>query len=161
MECNKHDKFARTLLYIEFPSKYVWNANFRKWTRRKTECIALGRISHAPPKSGDAYYLRIMLNKIRGPTCYEDLKTVNGIVYESYKEACYALGLLDDDKEYVESIIQTSSWASGAYCRSLFVMLITSDTLTRPDKVWEQTWEQLSDDILHIQRRELKSPGYT
>ncbi|XP_023752982.1 uncharacterized protein LOC111901356 [Lactuca sativa] len=28
-----------------------------------------------------------------GPTCYEDTRTVNGIVYEAYKAACYALGL--------------------------------------------------------------------
>ncbi|KAI9071577.1 hypothetical protein K1719_046472 [Acacia pycnantha] len=31
------------------------------------------------------------------------------------REACYALGLLDDDKEYIDAIKEASSWASGNY----------------------------------------------
>ncbi|XP_057793359.1 uncharacterized protein LOC131009979 [Salvia miltiorrhiza] len=30
--------------------------------------------------------------------------TVNGVVHGSFKEACYALGLLNDDKEYIDEI---------------------------------------------------------
>ncbi|XP_071714999.1 uncharacterized protein [Rutidosis leptorrhynchoides] len=45
---------------------------------------------------------RILLNKVEGPTSYQDIQTVNGQLFNSYRDACYDLGLLDDDKEYIE-----------------------------------------------------------
>lgn len=159
MECNKHDSNARQLSYIEFPTEYVWNKSDKIWTKRKTTAKALGRINHVSPKSGDIYYLRILLNKVKGPTCYEDIKTVDGTVYDSYKDACYALGLLDDDREYISSINETHHWASASFCRSLFVMLITSDSLSRPDHVFKETYKCLSDDVIHVREQEIGVTG--
>ncbi|KAL7616464.1 hypothetical protein Lser_V15G00051 [Lactuca serriola] len=159
MECNKHDEDARNLSYVEFPTKYVWNKSDKIWTKRKTKSKALGRLNHVSPKAGDIYYLRILLNKIKGPTCYEDIKTINGIVHDSYKDACYALGLLDDDREYISSINETHHWATASFCRSLFVMLITSDSLSSPAHVFEETYQCLSDDVIHIREQEIGVRG--
>ncbi|CAH1432511.1 unnamed protein product [Lactuca virosa] len=159
MECNKHDEDARKLSYVEFPTKYVWNKSDKIWTKRKTKSKALGRLNHVSPKAGDIYYLRILLNKIKGPTCYEDIKKINGIVHDSYKDACYALGLLDDDREYISSINETHHWATTSFCRSLFVMLITSDSLSSPAHVFEETYQCLSDDVIHVREQEIGVRG--
>ena len=58
--------------------------------------------------------------------------TVNGKLCNSYKEACYALGLLDDDKEYVEAIEEASEWAKASYLRLLFAMMLLSNSISRP-----------------------------
>ncbi|KAL8150597.1 hypothetical protein V2J09_020405 [Rumex salicifolius] len=42
------------------------------------------------------------------------------------REVCYALGLLDDDKEYIYGITEASFWGSAYYVRSLFVFLLIS-----------------------------------
>lgn len=102
---------------------------------------------------------KIFLNKVKRPTCYADIRTINGVTYPSFKEACYALGLLDDDREYVEFIKESSLWESVHYLRALFVMLLTCDSMSMPQSVWEQTWKYLSDDILYKQRRILGIPG--
>ncbi|XP_076952150.1 uncharacterized protein LOC143625788 [Bidens hawaiensis] len=73
-------------------------------------------------------------------------------------EASYAAGLLDDDMEYVEGIQEASHAGSGHYLRCLFATMLTSNSLSRPDYVWDKTWEILSDGILYKQRRILKSP---
>ncbi|CAH1426925.1 unnamed protein product [Lactuca virosa] len=159
MECNSYDEKARELSYVEFPTQYVWNKSDKVWTRRKTKTKSLGRINHVSPKSGDVYYLRILLNKVKGPTCYEDIRTVNGTVYDSYKDACYALGLLDDDREYISSIQETHHWATASFCRSLFVMLITSDSLSRPHHVFKETYNCLSDDVVHVREQEIGVKG--
>nr|KAJ0190538.1 hypothetical protein LSAT_V11C800411840 [Lactuca sativa] len=115
---------------------------------KKTKTESLGRINHVSPKSGDVYYLRILLNKAKGPTCYEDIRTVNSTVYESYKDVCDAL-------EYISSIHETHHWAIASFCRSLFVMLITSDSLCRPHHVFKVTYNCLFDDVVHIREQEI------
>ncbi|XP_071728100.1 ATP-dependent DNA helicase PIF1-like [Rutidosis leptorrhynchoides] len=77
MERNKWDENARNLTYTEFPQKYVWDLTNRVWSTRKRK-PKLGRIHHVPPSAGEAYYLRILLNKVKGPTSFEDIRTVNG-----------------------------------------------------------------------------------
>ncbi|XP_071739185.1 uncharacterized protein [Rutidosis leptorrhynchoides] len=158
MKRNTWDQNARNLTYTEFPQKYVWNAADRVWTVRKIK-PKLGRIHHVPPSAGEAYYLRILLNKVRGPTCFEDIRTVNGKLCPTFKDACYELGLLHDDKEYIEAIQQASQYSTGPYLRSLFVMLLVSNNLSRPEDVWSQCSNLLSEDILHKQRKRLAFPG--
>ncbi|XP_057247390.1 uncharacterized protein LOC130589407 [Beta vulgaris subsp. vulgaris] len=86
---------------------------------------------NATKSSGEKYYLRTLLNFVKGPTCYEDIRTVAGSVYPTFKEACYARGLLDDDKEYIDAITEASFRETGHYLRNLFCMLLMSDlTLT-------------------------------
>ena len=43
---------------------------------------------------------------------FEDIRRVDGVVHTSFKDACYALGLLEDDKEFIDVIVEASSWAS-------------------------------------------------
>ena len=46
---------------------------------------------------------------IKGPRNFAEIRTVNGIVYETYQETCYALGLLDNDKEWHDAILEASN----------------------------------------------------
>ena len=51
------------------------------------------------PAAGEQYYLRMLLSIVCGATSFENLRTVNGITYPTFKEACIALGLLQNDEE--------------------------------------------------------------
>ncbi|XP_019157753.1 PREDICTED: uncharacterized protein LOC109154409 [Ipomoea nil] len=55
--------------------------------------------------------------------------TVNGVHYASFRDACYARGLVDDDNEYVDAIDEASHWASGDQLRRLFVTLLMSSCI--------------------------------
>ncbi|GKA28723.1 putative PIF1 DNA helicase/replication protein A1-like protein [Tanacetum coccineum] len=61
----------------------------RVWTRRK-QGKSLGRIHHVPPSWGELYYLRAILNKVRGPMEWDELKKVDDVLYPRYRDACYA-----------------------------------------------------------------------
>ncbi len=52
------------------------------------------------PGAGKRYYLRMILNVICGATSFENFRIVQEIPYHSFKEACNALGLLQDDEEW-------------------------------------------------------------
>lgn len=158
MQCNQKYEEARELTYVEFPTKFVWKQAQREWTPR-SRGVTIGRIYHVSPGSGEKFYLRTLLNFVKGATCYEDIRTVDGVVCPTFKEACYARGLLDDDKEYVDAITEASFRESGYYLRHLFSMLLLSGSMSKPEEVWHKTWQLLSDDILYKQRCLQKNKG--
>ena len=105
---------------------------------------------------GELYFLRVLLTKVTGPTSYEDIRTVDGVVHPTFREACYALGLLDDDKEFIDAIKEASIWATGQYLRRFFVSTLLSNCLSQPHTVWDQTRQLLSEDLLYIPRGDQK-----
>ncbi|AET04226.1 hypothetical protein MTR_8g086130 [Medicago truncatula] len=103
--------------------------------------------------------MRIMLTVQKGCMGYIYIKTVNGHTYDTFQEACYALGLLDDDIEFIDGITENGEFGSGQQLRWLFVHLLTTSTMMSPNIVWDATWQLLSDGILFERRRHLNIPG--
>ena len=99
------------------------------------------------------------MNYQKGCCNYDSIKTVNGFIHQTYKEACCAKGLLADDKEFIDAIIECSDLALGNQLRRLFVTLLMMNTMPRPDEVWNKTWKLLSNDILYQKRKEFVLPG--
>ena len=147
-DTNKKNEFARSLTYVEFPKHFVFDRILRCWKPRQGG-KSIGRISHVSPSSGELYFLRILLNVVKGPTCYDDLKTFNGKIHETFKDACIARGLLDDDAEYIAAIKDASFWAMGISLRKLFVSMLLCASLSEPSNVWNLTKDILSEDMLY------------
>ena len=158
MEANKNYPEARTLTYNQFPLKFRWRQDLHKWTPRQ-QGYSIGRVHFAPPGSGERFYLRTLLNYIKGPTCFDDIKTVDNVKYHSFKDACLAMGLLDDDREYIDAITEASIWGTGTFLRRMFVVCLLSGHVSRPEVVWNTTSPNLVDDILQIQRALLGAQG--
>jgi hypothetical protein len=133
-DANKKYPEARDLTYGQFPSKFVWKKDKRVWSPRQRG-FSIGRIHYVPLGSGEKFYLRILLNYVKGATSYDDIKTVENVWYKTFKDACYAMRLLDDDKEYIDGIKEASQWGSGYYLRRLFVTLLIADALGKPEIV--------------------------
>ncbi|XP_035840208.1 ATP-dependent DNA helicase PIF1-like [Helianthus annuus] len=155
---NSRDAAARKFTYAEIPTKYVWQEDNKVWKTR-LERPAIGRIVYCNPAAGPKYYLRMLLGIVRGPRSFEEIKTVDGVVYETFKEACYAYGLLNDDKEWNDALSEAKLWASGSQLRELFVTILLFCEVNRPAQLWAQNWEILSDDILYMKRRLFMFPG--
>jgi hypothetical protein len=100
------------------------------------------------PAAGEQYYLRILLNIVCGATSFENLRTINGIIYPSFKEACIALGLLQNDEEWDQCLKEAEQMQTGIQLRKLFAILLLFCEVTRPEVLWETHISALSDDIL-------------
>ncbi|GJY03463.1 helicase [Tanacetum coccineum] len=105
-------------------------------------------IVYSTPASGERYFLRMLLNVVRGARSFTELKMVNKINYATFKAACFAYGLLNDDKEWTHAIVEASFWAMTPQLRDLFVTILLSCDVSRPLKLWEENWVGLSEDIL-------------
>ncbi|CAG8467581.1 6869_t:CDS:2 [Cetraspora pellucida] len=91
-------EIARQYTYQEFPQHFTWNKFNKTWKLRKQD-FAIGRLYFTDPSAEERFYLRLLLTKVRGPRSFDHLKTINGTTYLTFKDACIALGLLEDDNE--------------------------------------------------------------
>ena len=148
---NQEYEAARDLTYGQFVSRFVYNKKTRSWTLRKRG-FTIGRLIWVPPTIGELFYLRMMLTVVKDPRSYEEIRKVGEIQYDSFRDACYAMGFLDDDREFIGAIREAFQWGSGFFLRRLFVILLLSGAMNRPKHVWLSTVEWLSDGILHSQR---------
>lgn len=164
-EICKTDNFAKTLQYSEVPSYYVWNS--KKFSRRKKgkdvegwpgvkKVHALGRVYTIHPNNTECYHVRLLLHEVRGPTSFEDLKTVNGILHPTFQSACKALGLLEDDKHWDTTLEEAALCDSPLKLRELFTIMLVFCQLSDPLSLWEKYKESLSEDIKRQLERELQ-----
>jgi len=75
--------------------------------------FAIGRVYYAHSTSGERYYLRMLLNYVKGATSYEHLRSVDGIEHDTFKDELIAMGLLADDNEWDQALEEAGVWASG------------------------------------------------
>ncbi|KAJ1699041.1 hypothetical protein LUZ63_007553 [Rhynchospora breviuscula] len=159
-ELNKTDELARGLTYIEIPSKFTWKQDEKTWAPRQQNRKRLARMLFVHPNAGELYYLRMLLNIVRGPTSFEDIRTVNNVLYATFQEACDALGLLDDDNEWLYTLQEAAITASARQVRKLFVDILLYSEVTDPAELWDACWRLMGDDILYNIRSRYRIPQF-
>lgn len=166
-ELCKKDDFAKTLLYSEVPSYFVWEKNNNKFMRRKRgkdvdgwpgvkKDHALGRVYTIHPNNTECYHLRLLLHEVQGPTSFTDLKTVNGVLHPTFQSACKALGLLEDDKHWDTTLEEAALCDSPFKLRELFTVMLVFCQLSDPMSLWMKYKDNLSEDITRQVERELQ-----
>ncbi|KAH0650144.1 hypothetical protein KY284_030056 [Solanum tuberosum] len=93
------------------------------WTRRK-QGNAVGRVVACHPTERERYYLRLLLMNIRGPKSYEDLRTVSGRYYNTFREAAEKNGLLASDNNLIECMSEAANYQMPYSLRYLFATLL-------------------------------------
>jgi hypothetical protein len=88
----------------------------QKWQRRVRDksLKQIGRIVSANPAEGERYYLRVFLNHVAGATSFEDLRTVDGVILLTFREAAERRSLIEadntlDDTIYIFDILVVAS----------------------------------------------------
>ncbi|XP_042208656.1 uncharacterized protein LOC121856919 [Homarus americanus] len=165
------DDFAKTLKYAELPQYYIWIKSTKKWNRRKRGTLidgvnengpvwkapAIGRMYTISPRVGECYFLRL-LNEVRGPTSFQDLKIVDGILCTTFREACLARGLLENDDHLRLAMQEARISQSPANMRCLFAIILITCSPSNPAELWEIFKETLSEDYLMQHRRSMNDP---
>ncbi len=89
----------------------------------------------------------MLLNCVKGATSFEHLRTMDGTVHDTFKDACIAMGLLTDDNEWHQTLEEAGLWASGRQLCDMFASMSMFCEVTNPRQLWDAHWESLSDDI--------------
>jgi hypothetical protein len=160
----QRDPFARTLFYPEILRYYTWDSSREIFCRRKigrpvsghdaVASDALGRVYTIHPGNAECYFFRMLLHSIRGPRSFEGLRTVNGVVCQTFREVCQKLGLLEGDHHWDDTLREAESISLPEQIRNLFAIILTTCCPSNPYTLWEKYKEALSEDILRTVRRE-------
>ncbi|RJE24685.1 hypothetical protein PHISCL_03000 [Aspergillus sclerotialis] len=125
-------------LYAQMPRFFTWNQRTRLWQSRK-KGLAVGRLYQCSPNQGERFFLRLLL-------------TVK--VYLTFRAACVAMGLLEDDREWFYTFEEAIDLAVGYRLRVLFVIALVFGSVTDPYSLWDAFKDRICGDL----ERELQNP---
>ena len=69
----------------------------------------------------EIFCLRLLLINVKGPTSFESLLTVNGVVLPAFKAAAAALNWLEDDSVWERTLDDADAFEMPERLRQLFV----------------------------------------
>nr|KAJ0207810.1 hypothetical protein LSAT_V11C500278750 [Lactuca sativa] len=122
---NQHDVRGIHLTYNDYPSKYICDTKDKRWIHRTTTTnTTIGKLACVHPTAGE---------------------TVRENTYSTFRDACEALELTGDDKEWLTTFEEASSWATSSELRSLFYHLLFRKLFL----LWEAAKPKMGDEIAH------------
>lgn len=137
---------ARDLYYADFPSQFTWHSKEREWRPRKKR-VVYGRMAFVPPTAGEKYYARMILSVAKNLQSFRDMRTFNGTTYDTFREACHARGLLDNDEDLYTMLNEAIHLRTGPSLRSLFLSTIRECYPSQPLQLWHRYKASLCDDL--------------
>jgi hypothetical protein len=94
-----------------------------------------------------------LLTKVKGAISFEALRTVNGVVHDTFKSTCITLGLYGSDDEWNACLEEAVGMRTGVQLRSLFVTILAFGVLGESCMLWDKYKEHTCDDCKVALRR--------
>ncbi|XP_044012567.1 uncharacterized protein LOC122855319 [Aphidius gifuensis] len=150
---NQRDPVARQYTYAEIPSHFVFKKSTSSsnkslsWETRQKQFSVVGRMYSISPHQMELFHLRLLLLTVKGATSFENLRTVDGMIYDTYHRACLARGLIEDDSEWTRALTEGEIWMMPRQLRNLFASILIHCQPSCPGDLWNQFKDALSQDF--------------
>ena len=154
---NRNDESANNMLYMEIPDRYVWSKTNYEWTLRKQNEV-ITRLHWIHPANKELYHLRMLLLNVRGATSFEDLRTVDGEVFDTYTDAAVAANLIDNDLQWNTCLEEALAIELPHRVRFLFSMICIHCTPVLPScyNLWLRYKDRMSADYVDLNQDTLE-----
>ena len=164
---NKTDEYAKHFTYKDLVMFYTWRRQTRKWVRRAQglrdkenfDLFRDDKIGFLPsivPRGENGvekFAQYVLILHASGPTSFKDLRTINGKVYPTNKEAALAAGLMEGEKEIHETLQESFMTQTGKDMRIFFAMVMANCVIEKPLAIWEQYKDRLCEDFVRFELR--------
>ena len=145
-DLNKNDPIAHQYTYQELPQHFIWDCSKKVWKQRQRG-YSIGRMYFVSPTAGERFYLRCLLTTVKGVTSWKELCTVDGTEYPTFHATCLARGLLENNDEWRQTLLDASLTHVGQSLRRLFCLILRHCVPSEPHRLWEQFRQHLCDDL--------------
>ena len=148
------------ILYPDVYQHFTFNSKEKVFKLRKRRLSSrddamsdtVGRlpIIRFSPHTAELFYLRMLLYRVPGPTCYDDLKLVNGVQSDTFASACIAHGIIEDDNE-IDRVLEEAANAhvSGAAVREVFATMLMFVVRSNHRNFFERHTSLLAEDLVN------------
>ncbi|KAG2871062.1 hypothetical protein PC114_g27099 [Phytophthora cactorum] len=92
------------------------------------------------------------LQQDQNSTSFEDLRTVDGVVYPTFQAAAQHGGYLDDDAEKIECMSEAAGFQMPYQLRQPFATLLVYSMPTDVRGLWDRFYKDLSEDFSQTYR---------
>lgn len=100
-------------------------------------------------RQGELYYLRMLLLHVRGALSFEDLRTYEGIVYPTFKEAAAARQLLADDTEWDSTLKEAGATKMPPQIRQMFALICVFCEPKNAILLWRKHKDTMMEDFTY------------
>ncbi|XP_065681461.1 uncharacterized protein LOC136095137 [Hydra vulgaris] len=101
---NTENERAHCYSYVDIPYHFIFDDKHCKWKVRQRGgnkvIVKMYNIIQL-----ENYFFYDLLLQAKGATSWEDVRTVNSIVLETFREACVLKGLLQDNTEWQNTLL--------------------------------------------------------
>ncbi len=151
---------ARQYLYRDIPKYFYYDKPNHCWLERQNPRInTVGRIYSVHSKDTERFAMRLLLNHVRGPTSFENLRTVNGITYPTFQSAAIERGIMADSNEAIQVLNEAYQHIRQpqAY-REFFAHYLINSPNLQVGLLWQNFKDHLSEDFLFDLRETHNNP---
>jgi len=107
----------------------------------------VGRIYGVSHHNSELFALRRLLSVVKGATSFEDVATVDGVIYESFRAACMARGMQADDGEIIAAMREIIDVVIGVdNIRYHFAMSLIHSAPADPQALFNMFVDDLCDE---------------
>ncbi|KAH9810994.1 hypothetical protein DFH28DRAFT_1131365 [Melampsora americana] len=80
-------------------------------------------------------------------TSFNSLRVFNGVLYDDYRAAAAAWGLLMSDAHYDSCLTEAALWKTGAQLQSMFALILVHSPPPNSQRLWDDHIEDLIDNV--------------
>ena len=144
---NKTNEYARQFLYISIPNYFLFDLIRKIWVKRRNFSKAIGRVVSVSPKDVERLHLKWILHRIKGVTCFNDLKSYEGVTYNNFKETAIAMGLVESHTEIFNIFKEACAIMMPIQLRKFFLWFVLSDNFVLSFEIWNKFKEYFCESF--------------
>lgn len=149
---------SRHLTYRDIPKHFVYNSRERRWrTRQRRGDRVIARIHQVSAYNVECFALRVLLLHVLGPTCYRDVRTVTGHVFDTFREAAQELNLIRNDDVFFRAFEELRQMQMPPAFRRFLASLLISQTITNGLVFWERYKLDMIEDFRRRNRNKTEA----
>ena len=146
-DLNSRSIIAHSLRYCDMVDSFIFEKG--EWRPRKKNLNKpiIARMYYASPRDVERYHLRLLLLECPGPKSFEHLRTVNGVVHATFKDACRALNLISDDTHATNTMREITIHAFPSQVRRTFAFLLLFSDVSDAKVLWDDFKDSMCQDF--------------
>ena len=106
----------------------------------------MGRVYTVSSFDGEKFNLGVLLNHVKEPTGFDNLLTVNGITYPTFKQAAEQRGLLENYNSIRQCLLEVRDIRMPSTLRRLFATILVFFLPTGVRELWNELYPYMVED---------------